>query len=58
MCEFHESNSNSFGDIWWTDKLIYFRIIDEGQNDRWMPVSGTSIIKSTLVVKYRDVQNV
>ena len=28
MCEFHYSNGNSFGDIWWTDKLIYFRSID------------------------------
>ena len=24
MCEFHDSNDNGFGDIWWTDKLIYF----------------------------------
>ena len=24
MCEFHDSNSNGFGDIWWADKLIYF----------------------------------
>ena len=24
MCEFHGSNGNSFGDIWWTDKLFYF----------------------------------
>ena len=24
MCEFQDSNGNGFGDIWWTDKLIYF----------------------------------
>ena len=22
--EFHDTNGNGFGDIWWTDKLIYF----------------------------------
>ena len=26
--EFHDSNGNGFGDIWWTDKLIYFSSID------------------------------
>ena len=29
MCEFHDSNANGFGDIWWTDKLIYFSRIDD-----------------------------
>ena len=24
VCEFHGSNGNGFGDIWWTDKLFYF----------------------------------
>ena len=24
MCEFHGSNCNGLGDIWWTDKCIYF----------------------------------
>ena len=28
MCEFQESNCNGFGDIWWTDKCIYFSSID------------------------------
>ena len=28
MCEFHESTCNGFGDIWWTDNLIYFSSID------------------------------
>ena len=23
MCEFHGSNGNGFGDIWWTDNPIY-----------------------------------
>ena len=30
MSEFDDSNSNSFGHIWWTDKLFYFSSIDEG----------------------------
>ncbi len=30
MCEYHDSKGNGFGDIWWTDKLIYFSIIDVG----------------------------
>ena len=30
MCEFHGSNSNGFGDIWWTDNPIYFSSIDVG----------------------------
>ena len=29
MCEFHDSNGNGFADIWRTDKLIYFSIIQE-----------------------------
>ena len=28
MCEFHGSNCNDLGDIWWTDKCIYFSSID------------------------------
>ena len=28
MCEFHGSNGNGFGDMWWTDKLIYFSSTD------------------------------
>ena len=28
MCEFHNSNCNGLGDIWWTDKYFYFSIID------------------------------
>ena len=27
MCEFRDSNGNGLGDIWWTDKLIYFSIL-------------------------------
>ena len=33
MCEFHDSNSNGFGDIWWTDKLIYFSSVESGATD-------------------------
>ena len=28
MCEFHGSNGNGFGDIWWTDNPIYFSSIE------------------------------
>ena len=28
MCEFHDSNCNGFGEMWWTDKCIYFSSID------------------------------
>ena len=28
MCEFHDSNCNGLGDMWWTDTCIYFSIID------------------------------
>ena len=27
MCEFHDSKGTGFGDIWLTDKLIYFSSI-------------------------------
>ena len=30
MYEFHDSNGNGFGDIWWTDNPIYFSSIDGG----------------------------
>ena len=28
VCEFHDSNCNGFGDMWWTDKCIDFSSID------------------------------
>ena len=28
MCEFHGSEGNGFGDIWWIDNPIYFSSID------------------------------
>ena len=28
MCEFHDANCNGLGDIWWTDKCMYFSSID------------------------------
>ena len=31
MCEFHDSNGNGFGDIWWTDKLFYFSLSIDGK---------------------------
>ena len=41
MCEFHDSNGNGLGDMWWTDKGIYFSIIDEvRQSVQLTPVRG------------------
>ena len=31
MCEFHNSNGNGFGDMWWTGKCTYFSSIDNTQ---------------------------
>ena len=28
MCEFHDCNCNGLGDIWWTDKCMYFSSIE------------------------------
>ena len=28
MCEFHDCNCNGLGDIWWTDKCMYFSSTD------------------------------
>ena len=28
MCEFHDANGNGLGDMWWTDKCMYFSSID------------------------------
>ena len=28
MCEFHDANCNGLGDMWWTDKCMYFSSID------------------------------
>ena len=35
MCEFHNSNSNGLGDIWWTDKCSYFSSIDYYGSECW-----------------------
>ena len=32
MCEFHDCNCNGLGDIWWTDKCMYFSSIDSIQS--------------------------
>ena len=38
MCEFHDSNCNGLGDMWWTDR---FSIIDEvRQSVQLTPVRG------------------
>ena len=44
MCEFHVSNGNDLGDIWWTDKHIDFSSIDLQcyQMLRWSPNSTDS----------------
>ena len=31
MCEFHDCICNDLGDIWWTDKCMYFSSIDIAQ---------------------------
>ena len=34
MCEFHDSNGNGFGDIWWTDKSFSSRVyIDNAKTE-------------------------
>ena len=52
MCEFHGSNVNGFGDIWWTDKLIYFSSID----GEYRKIKETYVdvfpVEVTLVNKY------
>ena len=36
MSQFHDSNCNGFGDMWWTDNLIYFSSIESGFDRRFM----------------------
>ena len=43
MCEFHGSNGNGFGDIWWTDNPIYFSSIDVPMKSKG---NGLSCLKS------------
>ena len=40
MCEFHDSHYNGLGDMWWTDKCIYFSIIDNLGGLHKMPVTS------------------
>ena len=44
MCEFHDCNCNGLGDIWWTDKCMYFSSIDDGINEK----IGTALVPYTL----------
>ena len=48
MCEFHDSNGNGFGDIWWTDKLIYFSSIDSVGYRRHSHYKCTKIVNKTI----------
>ena len=34
MCEFHDCNCNGLGDIWWTDKCMYFSSIVGSATER------------------------
>ena len=53
MCEFHECNCNGFGDIWWTDKCIYFSSIDRsGTIVRYIIITN-----STVTVTVSDSTN-
>ena len=49
MCEFHDSNSNGLGYMWWTDKCIYFSSIDI--------FSTGPCRRDDLVVRERDWQS-
>ena len=49
MCEFHGSNSNGFGDIWWTDNPIYFSSIDIIHSDNEFHISITLWLKNRLL---------
>ena len=46
-CEFHGSNGNGFGDIWWAYKLFYFSSIDDTVTSvpfigtPWWPIGWT-----------------
>ena len=39
MCEFHGSNCNGLGDIWWTDKCIYFSSIDSSKSQAYLALT-------------------
>ena len=47
MCEFHDSNSNGFGDIGWTDKLIYFSSIDSTIDERVVSLTSYNVFSRT-----------
>ena len=56
VCEFHGSNGNGFGDIWWTDNPIYFSSIDI-----FITPFYYGMVKVALQVHYNDksyIQNV
>ena len=48
MCEFHNSNSNGLGDIWWTDKCMYFSSIDNIRHKFY--VKSSSIGQSATIL--------
>ena len=60
VCEFHGSNGNGFGDIWWTDNPIYFSSIDSVCRRRltWSPKRVDSTNQKRLPTNahaHRDV---
>ena len=51
MCEFHDSNCNGLGDMWWTNKCTYFSTgnsIDVG-HPTWKPFSAIRSIRQALL---------
>ena len=55
MCEFHVSSVNGFGDIWWTDKLIYFSSIDvKGTRHNYEKIMSANLHMSTYIIKKKS----
>ena len=55
MYEFHDSNGNGFGDMWWTDKCTYFSSIDTaalGDLPSRLPARPPAVATLPLDVEY------
>ena len=57
VCEFHGSNGNGFGDIWWTDNPIYFSSIDSDffNRGRTKLYWQTCLLRNLLTSKYNQL---
>ena len=47
MCEFHDSNCNCFGDMWWTDKCTCFSSIDVDNSRRTLTIFTCTSMSDT-----------